>query len=193
MREIKDHYFFKAKKEGYPARSVYKLIEAQERFKFLERGQKILDLGASPGSWSKYCLNITGKKGLVLAIDLHRLKLSHENLKFLKADIFGMDLHEFRKKWGDFDVILSDMAPKTSGRKDVDHFRSMELAQAALNFSRHLLKKEGVLYCKAFDGEDFPMLKKDMQAVFRSVKIFKPKSSRVESVEKFLFCKGLKE
>ncbi len=192
MKEIKDHYFFKAKKEGYPARSVYKLIEAQEKFKFLRRGQKILDLGAAPGSWSKYCLKIIGKEGMVLAIDLHSLRLSFENLKFLKADIFEIELDEIKKKWGEFDVILSDMAPKTSGRKDVDHYRSIELAQMALNFSKVLLKKEGVLYCKAFDGEDFPALKKEMQTVFKSVKIFKPKSSRVESVEKFLFCKGLK-
>ena len=193
MKEIRDHYFFRAKKEGYPARSVYKLIEAQERFKFLKRGQKILDLGAAPGSWSKYCLKIVGKEGMVLAIDLHGLKLSSENLQFLKANIFEMDPVEIKEKWGEFDIILSDMAPKTSGRKDVDHYRSIELAQTALYFSKSLLKKEGVLYCKAFDGEDFPMLRKEMQALFRTVKIFKPKSSRVESVEKFLFCKGLKK
>ena len=192
MKEIKDHYFFKAKREGYPARSVYKLIEAQERFRFLKPGQCILDLGAAPGSWTKYASRVVGKGGTVIAIDLHRLKVSGTNILFHKDDIFETDIGGKFKDFLPFDVILSDMAPKTTGRKDLDHYRSIELAKTGLEICSRYLSKNGTYYCKAFDGEDFPELRKEAQTLFKSVRIFKPKSSRAESVEKFLLCQNKK-
>ncbi len=192
MKEIKDHYFFKAKKEGYPARSVYKLIEAQNRFKFLKKGQHILDLGAAPGSWTKFAAKVVGEKGKVIAIDLHKLKVGGENILFLKKDIYEIDFENDLREYLPFDVILSDMAPKTTGRKDRDHYLSIELANMALELATKFLTKDGAFYCKAFDGEDFPELRKKAQSLFKTVKIFKPKSSRAESVEKFLFCKTKK-
>ncbi len=192
MKEIKDHYFFKAKREGYPARSVYKLIEAQERFRFMKPGQCILDLGAAPGSWTKYASRVVGKGGTVIAIDLHRLKVSGTNILFHKDDIFETDIGGKFKDFLPFDVILSDMAPKTTGRKDLDHYRSIELAKTGLEICSRYLSKNGTYYCKAFDGEDFPALRKEAQTLFKSVRIFKPKSSRAESVEKFLLCQNKK-
>ncbi len=193
MKEIKDHYFFKAKKEGYPARSVYKLIEAQKRFRFIKAGDRILDLGASPGSWSKYAAKSVGKRGLVVAVDLHGLKVSADNIFFFKKSIFDEDIEDILARYTPFDVVLSDMAPKTSGRRDIDHYRSIELATSALEIASRFLKKGGSLYCKFFDGEDFVELRKKAQEVFGSVKVFKPKSSRSESVEKFLFCTKKKQ
>jgi len=192
MKEIKDHYFFKAKKEGYPARSVYKLIEAQEKFRFLKKGQKVLDLGAAPGSWTKYAAKIVGDSGLIIAIDIHKLKINGKNIKFIKKDIFEIDFGQLLDNKDKFEVVLSDMAPKTTGRKDLDHFRSIELALMAMDVAQNVLSSQGYFYCKVFDGEDFPDLKTKMQKVFKKVRIFKPKSSRAESVEKFLFCHGLK-
>ncbi len=193
MKEIKDHYFFKAKKEGYPARSVYKLIEAQKRFRFIKAGDRILDLGASPGSWSKYAAKSVGKRGLVVAVDLHGLKVSADNIFFFKKSIFDEDIEDILGRYTPFDVVLSDMAPKTSGRRDIDHYRSIELATSALEIASRFLKKGGSLYCKFYDGEDFVELRKKAQEVFGSVKVFKPKSSRSESVEKFLFCTKKKQ
>ncbi|NPA94693.1 MAG: RlmE family RNA methyltransferase, partial [Thermodesulfobacteria bacterium] len=184
MKEIKDHYFYKAKKEGYPARSVYKLIEAQNKFKFLKPGQRILDLGAAPGSWTKYAAKVVGPKGVVVAVDLHRLKVNMPNVFFIKDDIYEVQTDEAFKQYIPFDVILSDMAPKTTGRKDLDHYRSVDLARMALDIASRHLTENGSAYFKVFDGEDFPQLKREAQELFKSVKIFKPKSSRAESVEK---------
>ncbi len=192
MKEIKDHYFFKAKKEGYPARSVYKLIEAQERFKFLGKGQKVLDLGAAPGSWTKYAAKVVGSDGFIVAVDLHRLKINQDNVVFLKEDIYQLISSKELEEQAPFDVVLSDMAPKTTGRKDRDHYLSVDLARTALQIASRFLVKNGAFYCKVFDGEDFPEFKTEAQRIFRTVKIFKPKSSRKESVEKFLFCKTKK-
>ncbi len=193
MKKVQDHYFHKAKKEGYPARSVYKLQEAQKRFRFLRSGQMVLDLGASPGSWAKYVSKKVGPKGKVVAVDLHNLKVSAPNIEFLKTDIFSMDQGKFLQKFGRFHVVLSDMAPKTSGRKDLDHFRSIDLARTAFQIACNALDPEGVFLCKVFEGEDLPDFRKELQGAFKTVKLFKPKSSRTESVEKFLFCQGRKD
>ncbi len=190
MKKVQDHYFHKAKKEGYPARSVYKLQEAQKKFGFLKPGHKILDLGAAPGSWTKYAAGIVGPNGRVLAVDLHGLKTGGPNVEFARMDIFSLQPTEFRQEFGSFDVVLSDMAPATSGRKDLDHFRSIDLARHAFMIAMEVTGDRGSFFCKVFEGEDLPAFRKELQGVFRIVKLFKPKSSRSESVEKFLFCSG---
>ncbi len=192
MKKVQDYYFHKAKREGYPARSVYKLQEAQKRFRFLRSGQKVLDLGASPGSWTKYASRKIGSKGKVVALDLHNLKVNAPNVEFIKTDIFSLEDGDLYRKFGRFHVVLSDMAPKTSGRKDLDHFRSIELARYAFRIASRVLGPGGVFFCKVFEGEDLPSFRKELQRAFSSVKLFKPKSSRTESVEKFLFCQGIK-
>jgi len=192
VKRIQDHFSKKAKAEGYPARSVYKLQEAQKKYKFLKKGHKVLDLGASPGSWSKYAASIVGKNGRVIAVDLNPLAHDYPNVTQIKADIYKFPVEELKKISECYDVVLSDMAPKTSGRKDVDHLRSISLAERALEIAVDLLCPGGVFFCKVFQGGSFDEFRNMCRSRFKSVKIFKPKSSRSQSVEIFLFCSGLK-
>jgi len=193
MKKVKDYYFKKAKQEGYPARSVYKLKEAQKKFKLLRQGYNVLDLGAAPGAWSKYAAQVIGKNGKVISIDLKNINSPAPNVITVKADIFNLSPKEILEKLGEnkrFDVLLSDMAPNTTGRKDVDHLRSIALAERALSLCKDLLKKRGSFFCKVFEGADLPEFRKQCQSQFKSVRVFKPKSSRSESVEIFLYAQG---
>ncbi len=192
MRKIRDHYFKKAKKEGFPARSVYKLKEAQRRFRLLRPGMRVLDLGASPGSWTRYASEMVGKDGVVVAVDTHRLKVELPNVVMKRVDCHDLDPQGLMDEFGRFDCVLSDMAPKTTGRKDVDHYRSVELAQTALGLAKRLLNAKGRFFVKVFQGADFDMFRKECMASFLKVKVFKPRSSRPESVEIFLYMEGVK-
>ena len=190
MRKTQDYYFKRAKKEGFPARSVYKLEEAQKKYGFLRPGQSVLDLGAYPGSWTKYVARLVGPDGLVMAIDVRRLRGVADNVYSLQGDIYDLEPSDLMKISPVFDVVLSDMAPKTTGRRDVDHFRSIALAERALSFAREVLRPGGIFFCKAFQGGDFPCFQDKCRSSFKSVRVIKPKSSRPESVEIFLLCKG---
>jgi len=193
VKKVRDHYFKKARKQGFPARSVYKLEEAQKKYRFLKPGQAVLDLGACPGSWSKYAAGVAGPKGLVVAVDIQKLSVMADNIRVLQRDVYDLKLSELREISPYFAVVLSDMAPKTTGRKDVDHFRSVALAERALVLARELLKPGGTFFCKVFQGEDFPSFRNDCRESFRSVRVVKPKSSRPESVELFLLCTDKKQ
>ena len=193
MKKIRDHYFKKARKQGFPARSVYKLEEAQKKYRFLKPGQTVLDLGAYPGSWSRYAAGVAGPEGLVVAVDIQKPGVMPDNACVLQRDVYDLKLSELREISPYFDVVLSDMAPKTTGHKDVDHFRSIALAERALVLARELLKPGGTFFCKVFQGEDFPSFRDNCRESFRSVRIVKPKSSRPESVELFLLCTGRKQ
>jgi len=193
VKKVRDHYFKKARKQGFPARSVYKLEEAQKKYRFLKPGQAVLDLGACPGSWSKYAAGVAGSKGLVVAVDIQKLSVMADNIHVLQRDVCDLKLSELREISPYFAVVLSDMAPKTTGRKDVDHFRSVALAERALVLARELLKPGGTFFCKVFQGEDFPSFRNDCRESFRSVRVVKPKSSRPESVELFLLCTDKKQ
>lgn len=192
MKKVQDHYFKKAKEQGFPARSVYKLKEAQEKYGFLKPGQRVMDLGASPGSWSKYTSGVTGSKGLVVAVDIQKLDIIADNVRLLQNNVYDLKSASLKEFSPYFDVILSDMAPKTTGRKDVDHFRSIALAERALVLAGDLLKPGGTFFCKVFQGEDFPFFRDKCRKSFQSVRMIKPKSSRSESVETFLLCTGRK-
>ncbi len=188
MKKVQDHYFKKAKKHGFPARSVYKLEEAQKKYGFLRPGQTVLDLGAYPGSWSKYAAGVAGPKGMVVAVDIQKPGVMADNICLLQRDVYDLKLSKLREISPYFDVVLSDMAPKTTGHKDVDHFRSVALAERALVLAGELLKPGGTFFCKVFQGEDFPSFRDKCRESFRSVRVVKPKSSRPESVELFLLC-----
>ncbi len=187
----RDHYFKKAKQEKYPARSVYKLQEADQKYHLLRPGQIILDLGAAPGSWSKYALKRVGPKGLVIALDLSPLKIAASNLIFLQRDVFEVEPEELRDlvNGRDFDAVLSDMAPKTTGDRGADHFRSVHLAQRALFLADELLKSGGFLLVKVFEGEAFPGLVEEIKQRIGPVKRFRPKSTRSESREIFVLAR----
>ncbi|MCS7279116.1 MAG: RlmE family RNA methyltransferase [Thermodesulfobacteriaceae bacterium] len=184
-----DKWAKKAKELGYPARSVFKLIEIQEKFKIIQKGDTVLDLGASPGSWSKYTSQIIGEKGKVIGVDLEEIKVKLPNLFFLKRDVLELNPEEIKSLGIEkVDVILSDLAPKTMGDKWVDHLRSVELVEKVLELSLEVLKEGGHLVAKVFEGAQTPLLKKKMEKMFQKVKIFKPKSSRRESKEIFFIA-----
>ena len=195
MRKNKDYYFKKAKKEKYPARSVFKLEEAQKKHKILRPGQTVLDLGCHPGSWSIYAAKQVGAKGVVIGVDQHTTKpyqfAGAAPMKLIKADIFSPDIFTILQDFT-FSVVLSDMAPATTGHKFSDHLRSIELSRRALEIAVHTLQKGGHFYCKVFQGEDYPDFVKEVRQFFRSVKTVKPKSSRIESREVFVLAQTRK-
>jgi 23S rRNA (uridine2552-2'-O)-methyltransferase len=191
VRKVQDYYFKKAQKENYPARSVYKLEEVQKKYRILKTGDAVLDLGCQPGSWTMYAAKIVGHGGLVVGIDLQ----AGQKINIAKAaeivcfheDIMAEDIVEnikkIRKK---FRVILSDIAPRTSGNKWVDQQQSLNLARRVIELAEKLLERGGNLYVKVFEGEDFKEFADSVRKSFKTVKIVKPKSSRRESREVFV-------
>jgi|TARA_B100001971_G_scaffold182888_1_gene180476 23S rRNA (uridine2552-2'-O)-methyltransferase len=187
LKKIKDHYFHKAKRDGYVARSAYKLEEIDKKHRLLRKGNLVLDLGCSPGSWLQYAAGKVGEQGQVLGVDLQTVKLSlPKNVKVLQADIFEMTVKDFEMNGGMVDVVLSDMAPKTTGIRDMDAQRSYALNQQVLELSGDLLRPHGTLLVKAFQGAPLEQLRREFSSSFAQVKLCKPKSSRSESVEIFL-------
>ncbi|WP_291319419.1 RlmE family RNA methyltransferase [Desulfonatronospira sp.] len=188
MKKVRDHYSRQAGQDNYPARSVYKLKEMDRRFGLLRPGQKVLDLGASPGSWSMFAAQKVQSSGFVLAVDLKEPSVSFpEHVVFIQADIIYEN--EARKQVRDFvpfDLVLSDMAPKTTGIKITDQARSHQLAREAFQLSLEMLGSGGTLVVKIFEGPDVQELAREMKACFKRIKHFKPKSSRAESKEIFL-------
>ena len=187
MKKIKDHYFHKAKRDGYVARSAYKLEEIDKKHRLLRKGNLVLDLGCSPGSWLQYAAGKVGEQGQVLGVDLQTVKLSlPKNVKVLQADIFEMTVKDLEMNGDMVDVILSDMAPKTTGIRDTDAQRSYALNQQVFELSGDLLRPHGTLLVKAFQGAPLEQLRREFSSSFAQVKLCKPKSSRSESVEIFL-------
>lgn len=195
MKEYRDHYFLKAKQENYPARSVYKLKEIDSRFKVFRSGMRVLDLGAAPGSWSLGAAEKVGEKGVVLGCDLQPARTEFPpQVTFMQENVFERSA-EFEAKLdeiGPFDVVMSDMAPSTTGFRFTDQCRSLELAQEAFELAKARLKPNGSFIVKIFMGPDTNELLMPMRKAFASVKTFKPKSSRAESKETFFIGLGLR-
>lgn len=197
MRKEQDYYFSKAKKENYPARSVYKLEEAQKKYRFMKPGQRILDLGCHPGSWSLYAAKVVGKRGTVVGVDLQNTELptqkGHAEIQWLCYDVYDDQMIlDLRKQWHGFHVLLSDMAPRTTGNQYADHQQSMRLVRRTIEIAGQLLHENGTWYCKAFQGEDFPEVVRECKPLFTTVKVVKPDSSRKESREVFILGRGFK-
>lgn len=190
----RDHYFKKAKEQNFVARSVFKLEEIDQKLKIIHTNQKILDLGASPGSWSQYCSKKIGPQGRILGVDLTSIPLKLPNATFIQADLRDINLEEIFEQNGfngPFDVVLSDMAPKTTGIRITDQTRSFELCEIALNVAKQFLKKDGHFVCKLFHSDEFSTLRDLMKKEFNRVEIVKPDSTRKISKEIFLI--GLKK
>jgi 23S rRNA (uridine2552-2'-O)-methyltransferase len=185
-----DSYARKAKKEGFPARSVYKLEELDAKFSLLKPGDRVLDLGCHPGSWLIYAAKKIGIKGSAIGIDLSPTSAPTPWSETLQADIYQVDLASFVTERGVFDVVLSDMAPHTSGARDVDHLRSMALVERALEFALALLKPGGHFAFKVFMGGDLDKFVLGLKAYFEQVSRLRPKSTRAESREIFIVGKG---
>ncbi|EFL86315.1 MAG: RlmE family RNA methyltransferase [Desulfovibrio fairfieldensis] len=195
MKEYRDHYFLKAKRENYPARSVYKLKELDAKFRLLKPGMKVLDLGAAPGSWSLGVAEKVGSKGLVLACDIQSTETAFPpQVLFMQEDVFQRSAAFEAKlaELGPFDLVISDMAPRTTGTRFTDQARSLELTLEALAVACLHLKQGGNFVVKIFMGPDIQDLLTPMRKAFSSVKSFKPKSSRAESKETFFTGLGFR-
>ncbi len=189
-----DHYTRKARKENYPARSVYKLQELQSRYKVIKSGDHVLDLGCAPGSWLLLAAKIVGNSGSVAGVDLTAITVKlPANTCFFQEDVYR--LTEVRQviARAPYQVVLSDMAPATSGNKIVDNAKSMGLCEMALYLSESLLVGGGNFVCKLFQGDDFQAFRQKMNQQFNRVVIFKPRSSRKTSREIFLVGQGKRE
>jgi len=194
VKKIKDHYFHKAKKDGYAARSVYKIEEIDKKYRIIRTGNKVLDLGCSPGSWLQYASRKVGNSGQVLGVDLRPVNISlPTHVKVIRADIFEVTDEDLKIKEGQADVILSDMAPKTSGIRTTDVQRSFDLNKKVLYIANDILCPEGSLLVKAFQGKLFDELCYEFKKMFVDVKLCKPKSSRSESLEIFILGRGKKK
>ncbi|MEI0580601.1 RlmE family RNA methyltransferase [Brachyspira pilosicoli] len=191
MKKVQDFYFKKAKEENYKARSVFKLEEAQNKFKFIKSSDNVLDVGCSPGSFSQYMLNKIIKTGSVVGVDILPNSFSHQRFKFILGDIKEMDASTFDNI--EFDVVVSDAMPNTTSDRETNHLRSIGLCEKIFYLARDVLKDKGNFFIKVFDGKDLPNFKKELNNYFDSVTVFKPKSSRDESREVFLFAKGFKK
>jgi len=188
-----DHYSRRAKKERFPARSVFKLQEIQSKHHLIKKGDKVLDLGCAPGSWLLYAANLTGNKGQVVGIDLKPVaEKVPPHVRIYNGDILTLGDRFFESLGKDFNVVVSDMSPGTTGNKHVDSARSYNLCQAALSIAQTLLIPGGSFVCKIFQGEDFKEFSDAVRSVFKSHKIFKPQASRKASKEIYIIGLGKK-
>ena len=197
MRKVKDHYFHKAKREGFAARSVYKLEEIDRRHRLIRQGMRVLELGCAPGSWLQYTLSKIGLSGHVTGVDLYPVVtgLGGEQaarVRILQADVFEVEPESLLAGGEPFDLVLSDMAPGTTGIKSADAIRSAALSEHALNLALALLRPGGSVLVKVFESGALPALRKAFQANFTQVTLEKPGATRSESVEVFLLGKNRK-
>ncbi len=192
-QQQQDRFFQQAKTEGYRARSAYKLLQIQEKFSVIRRGDVVLDLGAAPGSWSQVIADLVGPKGRVIAVDLQAME-PLPGVTILQGDMTDLLVQDaiIEAAGGAADVVVSDAAPSTTGVKLRDHVLSMELARAALLVAQALLKPGGSLVIKVFQGEDLPAVIHEVKMAFHPVKIHKPPASRKESWEQFIVARGYK-
>ncbi|NMC60778.1 MAG: RlmE family RNA methyltransferase [Candidatus Methanofastidiosa archaeon] len=194
MYERKDGYYRMAKKEGYKSRASYKLIQLNNKFNIIKKGYRVLDLGAAPGGWIQIASKLVGDDGLVVGVDLKSVKEKYTNAYFIQGDVFEDSTIEKIKEINEnYDTIISDLAPNTSGIRSLDHQRSIDLCYRALGLSSNLLNYKGNLLIKVFQGEDIKKLVEDIKNEFYYVKISKPESSRSSSRETYIVCKGYKK
>ena len=185
-----DAFFMKARAAGFAARSVYKLDEIDRRARLLRAGDRVLDLGCCPGSWSQYAARVVGPHGRVVGIDRNPLPRALAGVRAMVGDLYTTPDAELLGDLNAFDVVLSDMAPDTTGVRSVDQARSASLFEEALTRAERLLAPGGAFVGKLFQGPDFEAIRKRMSGRFSEVKIIKPESSRAQSFEIFLVGKG---
>lgn len=181
----------KAKEMGFAARSVFKLEEIHEKFRILRQGQRVLDLGCSPGSWAAYALPIIGPRGVLVGVDIQ--PPVHGGFVFLEKSVLDVTVPEMLEALGGpADVVLSDMAPSTTGSHDIDHLRQMALVEMALELATGLLAPGGAFVCKVFDGGEVPAFQTRIRPLFEQVKRSRPEAVRKPSREFFLVAQGFR-
>ena len=190
-KSYQDYYFKKAKEQGYRSRSAFKLIELNQKFKFLKKEIKLLDVGSFPGGWLQVAKKII-KNGKILGIDKKKL-IQIEGTRIIEGDFLEERLKNDILKFfnSKINVILSDMAPNTSGNKSLDAIKTNELCLSILEFSKKVLDKNGVVVSKLFMGEDFEAIKIYAKETFKNIRFFKPNSSRDNSRETYIHCNRL--
>lgn len=193
QQQRREQYFQQAKLEGYRARSAYKLIQIQEKFRLLRPGSVVVDLGAAPGSWSQVAAKAVGQRGRVIALDIQEME-PIPGVTILQGDMTAPEVQAqvLETAGRRVDVVLSDAAPSTTGVKLRDHVISMELGHAALQVAKAVLKPGGKLVIKVFQGEDLPALIYAVKMAFHPVKTHTPKATRNESWETFIVAQGFK-
>ena len=192
-RQFNDPYTKLAKQKGYRSRSAFKLIEINNKFKFLKNNLNILDLGSAPGGWSQVCADIN-KNGKNLSIDILNMEII-DNIFFYKKDFNDSDFLDFINdffKRNKVDIVLSDMAVNTTGNKDLDAIKTNAIALDVVNLSKLILKTKSALLVKIFSGKDENILIKNAKELFKKIERIKPDSSRKESREMYLLCRDLK-
>ena len=191
-KQRRDIYVRQSKVEGYRARSVYKLIEIDEKFKIFKGGLSVVDIGAAPGSWSQYASK-TVKNGRLISIDLKKMD-PIVNCIQIQGDFTKNETQVEIKKILNVkaDVVMSDMAVNTTGIKNVDSIQTGELCKDAMFFAKDILTKNGYFISKIFMGETFNEIVTDGKKFFKEVKVFKPKSSRKDSKESFIICNKIR-
>ncbi len=192
IKQHRDQFFKKSKTLGYRSRSAFKLIELNQKYKFIKTNSKLLDIGAYPGGWSQVSSKII-KNGKIMSLDIKKMD-PLENISFLQCNFLEESTKDkifkfFNEK---LDVVLSDMAANTTGNKSLDCIRTNQLCMDVINFSSQILKPHGVLVTKLFMGEDFLLVKELAKLRFKKVQFFKPEASRGESRETYLHCSLLK-
>jgi len=185
-----DPYTILAQKQGYPARSVYKLKEIDEKYKIIKRGDKVLDLGCAPGSWLLYISEKTGNKGKAVGIDTEDIEIAEKpNVSFIKKSIFDLKDSDFKEK---FQAVVSDLAPKTSGVKFLDSEKSLEMAEKSFEIAKSVLLPGGNFICKIFENESNNKFFKKMKNCFYFTKRFRPKAVIKKSKEFYIIGRGFK-
>ena len=191
-KQRRDIYVRQSKVDGYRARSAYKLIEIDEKFKIFKGGLQVIDIGAAPGSWSQYALKVA-KSGKLISIDLKKMEPIDNSVQ-IQGDFTEEKTQEEIKKNinGKVDVVMSDMAVDTTGIKNIDSIQTGELCKEAMFFAKDLLKENGYFISKIFMGGTFNEIVAEGKTYFREVKVFKPKSSRKDSKESFIICRKIR-
>ena len=191
-KQRRDTFVRQSKVDGYRARSAYKLIEINEKFKIFKGGMCVLDIGAAPGSWSQYVSKIV-KNGKIISVDLKKMD-QIENTFQIKGDFTTQETQDEIKNYLDkkFDVVMSDMAVNTTGIKNIDSIQTGELCKEVMTFSKDVISNNGFLISKIFMGSSFNEIVALGKKIFKEVKVFKPKSSRKDSKESFIICKNLR-
>ena len=187
-----DFWSRKAFSEGYPARSVYKLEQINEKFRIFTNTSSVLDLGAAPGSWTTYVLQFLSENGVCASVDLKPLdpQIHDTRLHFFQGDMYDKAIFNSVKQLGPFDAVICDAAPATTGNKTVDTSRSVGLVELAIYYATENLKQDGNFVVKIFQDGSQQMLLKKLKTLFKSAKAFKPKASRNSSFETFLVATG---
>ena len=191
-KQRRDIYVRQSKVDGYRARSAYKLIEIDEKFKIFKGGLSVIDIGAAPGSWSQYALKVA-KSGKLISIDLKKMEPIGNSVQIQGDFTEEKTLEEIKLNINSkVDVVMSDMAVDTTGIKNIDSIQTGELCKEAMFFAKDLMKENGYFISKIFMGGTFNEIVAEGKKYFKEVKVFKPKSSRKDSKESFIICRKIR-